>query len=144
MFRVSLAAVHSQGFPQKWLIFFSLEGSREKEAFNLVLRSMLWERIIWGLPVLWADFPRAIQQKAESSGKAKIKENFKGLNEIFNSGLYLHVSSLHSNVLSFALEEAEINQELLKYDLSIDVELAIKIKWCPAMTPRDVRFQKGD
>lgn len=53
------------------------------------------------------------------------------------------MSSLHSNVLSFTLEEAEINQELLKYELSIDVELAIKMKRCPAVTPRDTQFQEG-
>jgi len=52
------------------------------------------------------------------------------------------VSSLHSDVLSFALEEAGINRELLKYEMSIDVELAIKMKLCPAVTPRGTQFQE--
>lgn len=54
VFRMSLPGTHSQGFTQKLLIFLSLEGSREKEAFNLMLRSVLWERSIWNLAVLWA------------------------------------------------------------------------------------------
>lgn len=49
------------------------------------------------------------------------------------------MSSWHSNVLSFTLEKAGMNQGLLKYDVSVDVEIAIKVQLCPAVTLRDTQ-----